>query len=119
VKETEDIMTMWRTLERSYSSLASSDKVRVDTEGGPEDLKFPGFDTGEEKHLDIARYLVKYFDNYPEFRERGLNSHAALLNTYRQMLDVFKQMPRTSALSADQISTVLKVFPRLPGSERS
>lgn len=50
-------------------------------------------------------------------RKAGFSPWAALLNTYRQMLGVFKQMRRPSELSADQISTLLKMIPRLPGSE--
>lgn len=48
---------------------------------------------------------------------RELNSHARLLNTYRRMLRVFNQMRRPNELSVDQIFTLLKLIPRLLGSE--
>lgn len=79
-KEVLDILDMYRALKDTWEALPTKpaiDEWRV---------KFPGFDGNREvKQLGFAYYLRKE-DKFTEILGKDLNSHAPLLDRYRQML---------------------------------
>jgi uncharacterized protein YfbU (UPF0304 family) len=113
VRETCDILDMFRLLTPSYDKLSASDKKRVQTEAHPfgSSVKFEGFDANNDPHYGISTHLVGQLKRYDEV-PLGLNSHSsASLGRYRRMLKAYRPLladgyPR-EGLTADQIIMVL------------
>ncbi len=112
VRETHDILTMFRILASSYADLNAADKTRVDTAVPPftgKDLQFEGFDANRETHYGIADFMVSELGLYHELKGRPMNSHASLLEPYRRMFGAYRPFRQSlSGLTADQLITVLK-----------
>ena len=115
VKETHEILTMFRVLQGSYERLSPADKKKVDTATPHftgKDLYFEGFDGNHDAHCSIARFMVEELGLYDEQKGRAMNSHGSVLDTYRRMYQCFEKFlgnlgaPR--GLSADQLIEVLK-----------
>lgn len=74
--------------------------------------RFVGFDGNyEADHFRTAVFMAREVEHHAEFRDRGLNSHVPMLDTYRRMLDVFDRESRSAGMgrpfSADQLRRVL------------
>ncbi len=106
VTETNDILYMWRTLERSYANLSDAEKKRVE-DVALLGVKFEGFDANHEPHYGVARYLIDRLDKYSEFKGRNLAAVRAL-EPARRMFRVFEPLRSHDYLSADQMVEVLK-----------
>jgi uncharacterized protein YfbU (UPF0304 family) len=110
VKETADILDMWRFLEHGYNDLPTAEKAKVQKATGLKDVKFIGFDGNNENHYGIALYFVEHLKpSFEHFKGRDLNSHMASIDRYRNMYRVFEQMRTTLDRSpnADQIVEIL------------
>jgi uncharacterized protein YfbU (UPF0304 family) len=108
VKETLDVLDMWRMLELDYKGLPTADKKKV--QAATEPVKFIGFDANDEKeHHGIALYLVNQLKTHEHFKNRDLNSHIPSIDGYRRMLRVFKSLVDRYAgsLSADEIIQIM------------
>lgn len=116
VKETHDILTMFRILQGSYGRLSEADKKRIDAavpHQTGKDLFFQGFDCNHDAHCGIARFIVEELGQYDEQKGRAFNSHGTVLPTYRRMLDVYTpllhEIPAGSrGFNADQLIEILK-----------
>jgi len=112
VKETVDILTMWRDLEYSYNELSPSDKADVDSKLGPHNkVEFPGFDGNHEPHHAITRYLVNDLERFTELEGRNINSHMTSVPMYKRMLEEYKNQtkknPGVYSLDKDQIIEIM------------
>ena len=115
VKETVDILNMWRVVEVEFGRLSSEEKERVSSavETPAEYIRFRGFDGNNEDHCAIARFMVREMGRWPEFKGRELNSHYPSVPGYRRMLHVYKQLTSGSIgrvkLTVDQLIQILQV----------
>jgi len=111
VKETANILDMWRFLEEGYENLSKADKAKVDAVTGQKNLKFIGFDGNHEDHFGIARYFVEDLKRWGRFKGRDLNSHTSSVDGYRRILRVFEPMRSAlgdrSPLNADEIARIM------------
>lgn len=114
VRETHDILTMFRVLQGSYERLTAAEKKRVDTAVPPfdgKDLYFHGFDGNHDAHCSIAHFMTEELGLYEEQKGRAMNSHGSVLDTYRRMhgaYETFLGSLHGKGLSADQLIDVLK-----------
>jgi uncharacterized protein YfbU (UPF0304 family) len=113
VRETEDILWMWWTLEESYDGLSPEDRKRVEVDAAPfgSDVKFPGFDANNEPHYGVAEYWIEHLGEFDRFRGRDLNSHQEHLDSYRRMRGAFDRALKRDlkgVLTADQLIDVLR-----------
>jgi uncharacterized protein YfbU (UPF0304 family) len=115
VKETCDILDMYRLIESSFEKLSKSEKERVTKESDPSGayVKFQGFDGNHDDHYGILSDLVNVLEKYQERKGGILDSHSQIqLHKYRKMLSVFQPIIEPSypldGLTADQLITVLK-----------
>jgi len=114
VSETVEILRMWDMIESRYERLSQADKDRITTEAAPfgKQIEFPGFDgNNEAEHLGIAQFFINWLEGFSRFKDRGLNSHAPLIGSYRRMLSVFKPTIYSETfegLDASQIIETLK-----------
>ena len=93
VKEVYDILDMWRVIEASYSRLSDSDQQDLRDKCGP--VRFGGFDgNNESSHRSVANAMIEWMNKYQEFKERDLNTHFPVLDGYRKMLSVFRELGR-------------------------
>lgn len=116
LKEVVDVLNMWTFIESAYQRLSKKDKGRVEKEADPfgKHVAFPGFDGNYEcEHLSIATFLIEDMGRFSDFKDRDLNSHATLLDSYRRMLRVFEPMRRNlvgARLNPSQIIDILKAM---------
>lgn len=114
VKETYNILDMWRVIEPSFDDLDINDKSRVRAANHGHDPKFSGFDGNNEPHFGIAKHLVDVMGRYSEFADRDLNSHSPVVPRYLQMYGVFAAMLADLGtrparfLTADEIIKILE-----------
>lgn len=117
VRETADIMSMWREIEFAYERLDAADKARLEaavpyTGKNP---KFEGFDGNNDKQHGIANHLVNRMGRFEEFKGRSLNSHSSgSLPTYRNQLarkrrvEQSKEIGTRYDLTVDDLIVILK-----------
>jgi hypothetical protein len=97
VRETADILTMYRALEHSYENLSQAEKDELKQKAGYNFsyIKYQGFDGNNDPHISVAAFLVNHLDRFDELkggRER-LNSHShTTLPKYRRMLPVYDSL---------------------------
>lgn len=88
-REVYDILEMYRDLHFAYEN-------RRETSGVPEAaVSFRGFDgNNETRALSYARFLIEDLGKWEELAPAlgfGLNSHMPMLDSYRRMLEVWRQ----------------------------
>jgi uncharacterized protein YfbU (UPF0304 family) len=111
VAEVVDILEMWTLIEGSYNGLSPEDKENVKTAPFGTRVAFSGFDLNNEgRYFEIARFLVEKLDRFSNFKGRELNSHRALVETYRRMMTAFKLYRSADLLSATQIIEILRAM---------
>jgi uncharacterized protein len=111
VRETTDILDMWRFIETSYQKLSPEDKARIKTEAEPfgEFVRFAGFDgNSESEYIGVARCFVDELDSFSLFKGRDFNSHLPSVATYRRMYAVFEPLRTSADLTATEIIKILK-----------
>jgi uncharacterized protein YfbU (UPF0304 family) len=114
VKETCDILDMYRWIGASFKGLSKSEKERVKNESDHwgKYVEFQGFDGNNDEHYGILSDLVNVLEKYDERKGGILNSHSQVsLPKYRKMLSAFQSitMPFShDGLTADQLIKVLK-----------
>jgi uncharacterized protein len=114
VKETCNILDMYRSIEPSFTKLNEPEKERVKRESDPfgDYVKFQGFDGNHDAHYGILSDLVNVLEKYEERNDGIVNSHSSVsLPKYRKMLAVFHSMPDPylhDGLTGDQIIQILK-----------
>ena len=66
VKETVDILNMWRFIQNRYKALSEEDKIKVkkETNLNDEDFKFEGFDANNDPHYFIANFLIEKLNRF-------------------------------------------------------
>ena len=113
VNEVKDILTMWDQIEWGFSKLAQNDKdnVLVEINRRPDEVQFLGFDGNSEyNHLNIANFLINRLRRFELFSGRNLNSHLPMIKEYRNMLSVYRRIPRHhvgESLTATEIIKLL------------
>jgi hypothetical protein len=88
-REVCDVLEMYRDLHFAYEDLR-------ETSGVPESaVSFRGFDGNDEtRALSYARFLIEDLGKWEELAPAlgfGLNSHMLMLDSYRRMLEVWRQ----------------------------
>jgi uncharacterized protein YfbU (UPF0304 family) len=93
VRETHEILTMFRALEGTVAKLSKDDQTRIDAACSPfttKDLHFQGFDGNNDEHYSIASFIVNSLGQYPERKGGVMNSHSSgSLGAYKRMLAPF------------------------------
>jgi uncharacterized protein YfbU (UPF0304 family) len=113
VRETCNILDMYRLLTSSFERLSGPDKKRVESEAGvfKDYIRYRGFDGNNDEHLGVVSYLVGTLKRYTEIKNPDLNSHSiATLQKYRRMLEVHDRLIDPyplDGLTADQIIQIL------------
>ena len=99
-REVFDVLDMHRALATA---------ARNDTSIKPDDVKFRGFDgNNESKHHSFVCYLVEQLGRYAELKGVELNSHAPMLQRYRQMVDRWNDLgSNRHRLTADDVKRIL------------
>jgi uncharacterized protein YfbU (UPF0304 family) len=114
LRETCDILDMYRLLTSSFDRLSPTDQQQVRAGAAPYDdfIKFQGFDGNNDDHYGIVHYLTEQLDRYPEHKGQHLNSHTSTtLPKYQRMLAVYNPMINlhpASGLSTAQLIQILK-----------
>jgi hypothetical protein len=115
VRETCDILEMYRVLTFSFEALSEEDQAKLRGKAAPFDeyVRFRGFDHDNDPHAWIVRFLVEKLQRYADIADPDLNSKSfATLSQYRSMLSRFKQIDLPAnphhRLSPGQIIAVLK-----------
>lgn len=112
VKETTDILSMWRVLEHDFDALPDADRQKViDAVGAERFARFEGFDGNNDPHFGVASHLVGAMGRFDEFSKRDLNSHtSSSLPRYRRVLDAYRSEVRYGqAFTADQLANILQI----------
>jgi uncharacterized protein YfbU (UPF0304 family) len=108
VLEVIDILRMWELIEITYDNLPYHEKIGFKN-GGLSAVKFPGFNAiNESPYYEIATYLINEFEDFPRLKGRVINSNRPFLNKYRDMLMVFRVIPRGHTLNAANLREILK-----------
>ncbi len=114
VEDVVKILNMWNFLESGYDQLSDEEKKKTVGEVYPhwESIWFPGFDENDEtSHYNIARFLVNDMERFVRFKDRDMNSHQPLLDTYKKMFVTFEPMSLRVGggnLCAAEVIAVLK-----------
>lgn len=109
VKETCDILDLFRFLAGSYNALNSADKKKVDDSPNAASIKFGGFDGNNDPHYGIMCFLIKDMGRYSEHPE-PINSHSmGSIGKYRRMLAKLRRHESShwAKLSAEEIIEIL------------
>ncbi|MCB2379823.1 YfbU family protein [Hymenobacter sp. BT635] len=95
VRETYDILTMFRVLENAVALLPAEERSQFTFE-------FQGFDGNNDPHYSIAEFLIEKLGLYRELHGQDINSHHSYsIEIYRRMLAEF------NAQQKEQITRVL------------
>ena len=121
VKETVDILNMWRFIQNRYKALSEEDKIKVkkETNLNDEDFKFEGFDANNDPHYFIANFLIEKLNRFTDITP--INSHsAASLELYNRMLPVYKDIVinRRNESETDQIINIFNAKTKVPGVDK-
>lgn len=115
VRETADILSMWRVLERDFALLTDADQQKViDAVGFGSAPCFEGFDGNHDPHFGVASHLIENMGRFEEFSDRDLNSHtSSSLPRYRSSLHAYKDALRShfEPFSADMLIEILRIRP--------
>lgn len=96
VKETFDILSMWRVIERDIDRLSEDDqKALIEEVGFGRKPRFEGFDGNNDPHFGVATHIIDEMGRFEEFRGRDLNSHTmSTLPRYRKFLEKYDSISR-------------------------
>jgi uncharacterized protein len=112
VKETCDILDMYRSIEPAFKRLSESEKERVKSNPSGAYATFQGFDGNNDDHYGVLSDLVNVIGKYEERKGGVFKSHSPVsLPKYRKMLAVFHSMSDRypdGGLTGDQIISILK-----------
>lgn len=96
IAETEDILTMFAAIRRSYAALSERDKEKVNAadERAKDNFGFDGFDGNQDPHIHVARDLLVTQGRFPEVRDfADRDSHTgASIVLYRRMLREYQRV---------------------------
>lgn len=97
--EISEIFAMFKALQECYAALP--DKVGIEDWS----VQLIGFDANSEfKELGYASYLCKIKGGmYAKLKDKVVDSHVAVLDRYRAMLNVWKGMNEQLTLTKEQI----------------
>lgn len=95
VKETADIMTMWRVIDNVVDQLSSGEREKLKSECYPYSITFEGFDGNHDSHMGVLRFMVEHLRRFEERKDGPFNSHSqmslphykAMLRRYNALLD--------------------------------
>ena len=108
--EVIDILKMWELIEITYDNLPPHEKSALKN-GGLSDVKFLGFNAiNESPYYGIATFLINEFEDFSKLKGRVINSNRPLMNKYRDMLMVFKVIPRGRTLNAANLREILRTW---------
>jgi uncharacterized protein YfbU (UPF0304 family) len=103
-EETDEILTLFDALQRSYRVL--EDPYDIDAH----QLQFPGFDgTTEADYLGYAQFLLER-EHWPERLNAAANldTGTSMLKHYRRMVDEWKRRGRSGALERRDLVAILE-----------
>jgi uncharacterized protein YfbU (UPF0304 family) len=110
VLEVIDILRMWELIEITYDNLSPLEKIALKN-GGLSAVKFSGFNAIDESpHYGIATFLINEFEDFSRLKGRIINSNRPFLNKYRDMLMVFRVIPKGHTLNAANLREILKAW---------
>jgi uncharacterized protein YfbU (UPF0304 family) len=110
VLEVIDILRMWELIEITYGNLSLHEKNAL-RNGGWSGVKFLGFDAiNESLYYEIATFLINEFEDFPRLKGRVINSRRPFLNKYREMLMVFRAIPRDRTLNVANLREILRAW---------
>jgi uncharacterized protein len=86
-RETNDILTMFKHIQKSIHNLSKSEKARLNLDK----IRFDGFDADNDDHYYFAKFMIKKKHFYEHFSRVKMNSRSlASIRRYRKMLPVYK-----------------------------
>jgi uncharacterized protein YfbU (UPF0304 family) len=110
VLEVIDILRMWDLIENTYDTLPFPEKNALKN-GGWSVVKFLGFDAiNESSYYGIAKFLIHDCGEFPRLKGRVINSQRPFLSKYRDMLMVFRVIPRGRTLTAANLREILRAW---------
>jgi uncharacterized protein YfbU (UPF0304 family) len=110
VLEVIDILRMWELIEIAYDNIPLYEKNALKN-GGWSGVRFPGFDAiNESTYYGIATFLINEFEDFPRLKGRVINSRRPFLNKYREMLMVFRAIPRDRTLNVANLREILRAW---------
>lgn len=108
------VLELWERLERSYAELTDESRADVTERAKPfgNGVSFPGFDGngGDEDAYGTAHVLINQMGRWSDFKDRDLNSHMPMNDTYQRMLESLHQMNKNYSeyyFSPDEIVKLL------------
>lgn len=107
VSETINILWMWGIIEHSLESLEGEQEAEAKEWRY---TKFSGFDGNNDPHHGVAHTLIRELGDFPEFKQRELNSHTQTsLPRYQrihQKFDKYVQSGDAAPLSFDALRDI-------------
>jgi uncharacterized protein YfbU (UPF0304 family) len=116
VRETHDILNMWRVLDDAIAALTPADRTKLGSlPGVPAQPGFSGFDANNEDHYHAAKYMIDNMGLYPERKGKPLNSHSPTIGMYRRMYAAYRKVMDRKAFGAGwtaaDVEEVLRAVP--------
>lgn len=91
VKETADILSMWRSIENALGNIPQPDRDELEKDAYPWSIRFGGFDGNNDPHYGVASFMVEDLGRFGERKGGVMNSHSqSELLRYRTMLKRFQ-----------------------------
>ncbi len=110
-REVLEILDMFRALTFSFARAEENNHELRNLRR--QDIKFRGFDgNNETAHMGYVQYFILDLKRFQELVGEGgfddFNSHQPMLDTYREMLGVWRQYENRFELSIEQIEKILR-----------
>lgn len=105
-REVIDILSMYRAI-----TFSNKETYKIENYN----LKFRGFDLNDEyesKRVMYARYFINDLDRFEELKYGNIyadcNSHSLMMDKYRKMLEVWKELGCKYELSKSEIQAIVQ-----------
>jgi uncharacterized protein YfbU (UPF0304 family) len=111
VRETADILSMWRVIDSGVAALSPADRKVVEDTAGAYAMTFEGFDGNADPHMGVMRFLVEKLGRFDERAKGPFNSHSSMsLPRYRDMLHRYNRVIEKGrhTLAKDDLLEILK-----------
>lgn len=106
-REVRDILSMFNDIQYSYTNLKGNINITKD------EITFKGFDINfEEVQYGYAVFRLEKDDKFVPIKHPDLNSHESMLNRYRKMHSIWKNIPNREPgnLDENQIRQILSAI---------
>ena len=104
-EEVLDILSMYQRMNRTYEALSDNDKASIDKS----DLRFPGFDGNSGSgRLYYAKFFIEEYGRYEDLEgPPDFNSHSAVIDMYRRMLEEWEASGNKWELTKEDIERII------------